>query len=64
MDKTDLLTARETAAHLGLTVSQVGRLAARGELGTAIKAPGLRGARLFDPAEVDRFADERKAGAK
>ena len=48
------LSSAEVAAALGCNVRQVSRLVAAGTLTPAVQAPGLRGAFLFDPAEVAR----------
>ena len=60
---TELMTAAAAAARLGVDVRTVARLANAGILPVAVKAPGLRGARLFDPADVDRVAAERGGAA-
>jgi hypothetical protein len=54
------LSTAEVAVSLGLSKSQVSRLAVSGALAHAAKAPGPRGAFLFDPAEVERFAASRR----
>lgn len=56
----ELLTAREVAEVLGESVSTITRLAQTGDLKTAAKAPGLRGARLFRRADVERLAAKRQ----
>jgi hypothetical protein len=48
-----LVTAQQAADILGVSVFTVARLAQTGELATAIKAPGTRGARFFDLAAVN-----------
>lgn len=49
----DLLTTAQVARILGVSVATVNRWADSGELPTAFKAPGLRGARLFHTTEVE-----------
>jgi hypothetical protein len=64
MDSTNvrpaLLTARETAEILGCSVFTIARLAQRGDLRTALKGDGVRGARWFDPADIDAFKQQRE----
>jgi predicted site-specific integrase-resolvase len=47
-----LLTTAQVAEKLGKSVATVNRWAADGRLKPAAKAPGIRGAWLFDPADV------------
>jgi len=54
----DLLTSRETAAALGVTVSRVAALMREGHITPAYDA-GQR--RLYDRADVARLAAERRA---
>ena len=58
-----LVTTREAAEILGVSVFQVARLAQRGELRTAVQAPGKRGARFFDRADVETFIASRRTEA-
>ena len=55
MPNIDPLTTAEVADRLGCDTRTVARHVERGNLTPAMKLPGLRGAYLFDPAEVDRF---------
>ncbi|WP_272878377.1 helix-turn-helix domain-containing protein [Rothia nasimurium] len=55
-----LQTTREVAKCLGLSPSHVTRLVASGELTAVVKAPGKRGAFMFDPAEVEHFRAMRE----
>jgi len=55
----DLVTAREAADILGVSIPTVTRLATDGTLATTIKAPGLRGARMFRRRDVERLAAKR-----
>ena len=48
----ELLTTAQVAEDTGWSVAQINRKAATGELVTAVKAPGPRGARLFHPSDV------------
>ncbi len=52
----ELLTAREAAELLNVSVFQVARLAQRGDLPTAMQAPGKRGARFFLRVDVEALA--------
>lgn len=54
-----LLTAVDAAAILGVHKNHVTKLAKRGDLPTALKGPGLRGARFFQRDDVARLAAER-----
>lgn len=55
----ELLTTADVAKRLRVHVRTVARMAHGGELEAAVKAPGVRGAYLFDPAAVDALAAER-----
>lgn len=57
------LSSADVARELDCNVRQVSRLVASGILTPAVQAPGLRGAFLFDPAEVARFKKSRKTKA-
>ena len=60
----DLISANEAADVLGASIATVTRLAKDGTLPTAVKAPGIRGARLFKRRDVERLAEKRaKASA-
>lgn len=52
-------TTAEVATRLGVSVRQVARLVERGRITPLDRLPGVRGAYLFDPNEVDRVAEER-----
>jgi excisionase family DNA binding protein len=58
-----LVTTREAAELLGVSVFQVARLAQRGELVPAVQAPGKRGARFFDRSAVEAFIASRNTEA-
>lgn len=55
----DLLSTAEAAKRLRIHPRSVARLAHTGALKFVAKAPGVRGAYLFDPAAVDALAAER-----
>lgn len=55
----ELLTTADVAKRLRVHVRTVVRMVHGGELEAAVKAPGVRGAYLFDPAAVDALAAER-----
>lgn len=61
MQTSELLTARQVADRLGVSVFTVASWARSGKLRTAVQGPGVRGARLFDRSDVERFATERGA---
>lgn len=56
----ELLTSSEVALRLGLTQNHVARMARLGTINPAMRLPGRRGAFLFDPATVERFAESRR----
>ncbi len=55
----NLIPASEAARRLKITRRQVSRLVHEEKLEPATKAPGRNGAFMFDPAVVDRLAEER-----
>ena len=55
----ELLTAAEAAEQLGLNRQYLTRLVRHGKLQAVRKLPGLRGAYLFAPEDVQALADER-----
>jgi excisionase family DNA binding protein len=55
----ELMTTREAAEVLGVSVFQIARLARRGELEAAMQAPGRSGARFFTRAALDAFIAAR-----
>lgn len=57
---TELMTTAAVAERLGVDVSTVARWVNAGRLPVAVKIPGLRGARLFDPKDVDALAEQHK----
>ena len=57
------LTTTEVAKMLGCDISTVNRKVRRGELRPHIKAPGLRGAHLFEREEIERYLDAQREDA-
>lgn len=53
------LSATEAAQKLDVTTVTVYRWVKSGRMHATGKMPGLTGAYLFDPAEIDRVAAER-----
>lgn len=49
----------EAAKLLGVTPSGISRMVKRGALAPVQRAPGQRGAFLFDRSEIERLAAER-----
>ena len=54
-----LLTSREVAACLEVTVSTVNRWAREGVLAPVMQIQGYKGSRLWHPSDVDALAEER-----
>lgn len=54
------MSTREVARALRMSVPTVTRLARSGDLPVVVKAPGSRGAYLFDRAAVEQLAAERE----
>ena len=57
----DPITVARAAVRLGVDVTTVHRLI-RGHALPATKLPGLRGAYLIRPADLDRYITERQQG--
>lgn len=57
----ELIGTAQVADRLGCDTSTVHRLVLLGQIKPTAKAPGLRGAYLFDPDEVARVQRERAA---
>lgn len=55
------LTTKEVADLLGVSVATVNRRADKGLLPEVAKAPGVRGARLFDRAKIEALAKDEVA---
>lgn len=62
----DLITAREAVEILGCSMSTLHRWADTGQLATAKKLPGVRGARLFLRSDVENFVpiDNRRTATE
>lgn len=56
MHNAEYLSTAEVAAQLGRNVATVNRYVRLGRLKPSMQFPGEKGARLFHPAEVERFA--------
>lgn len=54
-----LLTTSQVADALGLSVYTINQYVRDGKLRVEVQAPGPKGARLYHPAEVERFAASR-----
>lgn len=52
-----LLTTREAATRLGVSVQTVSRWVAEEKLKPALKAPGIRGPLFFRAEDVDALGD-------
>jgi excisionase family DNA binding protein len=52
----DLLTTAQVAERLGLSVYTINRYVRDGRIRAEMQMPGSKGARLYHPAEIDRFA--------
>ena len=63
MPKVELLTTAEVAERLGVSVWTVHRWTDAGRITPAVKAPGIRGAYMFEPAEVERVESEGQEAA-
>lgn len=55
------MTTRDVASELGCTTQHVARLVRGGTLEPMLKLPGINGAYVFAPAEVERVKRERLA---
>jgi excisionase family DNA binding protein len=56
MRNPDLLTTAQVAQQLGCSLATVNRHVRDGKIRVEVQFPGQKGARLYHPAEVDRFA--------
>lgn len=63
MSNHELLFTADVADRLGVTVRTVNRWVREGRLTPQMQGPGAKGARLYHPAEVDRFAATLEASA-
>lgn len=59
--QTNLLTTTQAAERVGVSVPTINRWARQGRITPAFQAPGVRGARLYDPADIDALAAEEAA---
>lgn len=59
----ELIPTSEAAAQLGVTKRTLNRMAVAGKITPASKAPGVRGAYLYEPAEVARVLNEHREEA-
>lgn len=59
MNEDAYLSTRDVAQMLHTSVPTVTRLVRSGDLPAALKAPGARGAYLFDRGDIETFAAER-----
>lgn len=59
----EFMDTAAVAIRLGMSRSQVNRLAKSGRLAHRVKAPGVRGAYLFATADVEAFATARRQEA-
>lgn len=66
MNRASLLTTSEVASRLSVARTTVINMVNRGDLHPVTRIPATHhGAYLFDPSEVEAFAESRaKAGAK
>ena len=63
MSNNELLFTADLADRFGVTTRTVNRWVREGRLRPTIQGPGAKGARMFHPAEVDRFAASLEAEA-
>jgi excisionase family DNA binding protein len=56
MHNAEYLTTAQVAEQLGCNVATVNRYVRHGRLKPSMQFPGLKGARMYHPAEVERFA--------
>ena len=56
-----LLTTAQVAERLNVSVPTINRWVRDGRITPTVEAPGLRGARFFDPADVTALAADESA---
>lgn len=56
----EVLTSRKAADRLGVNIQKFHRLAAKHGLSPVMEAPGKRGAKFWNPRDIDRL-DAAKA---
>jgi predicted site-specific integrase-resolvase len=61
MHQNDLISAREAAIILSINRATVHRWIEQGLVPVAVKAPGIRGARMFHRADIEALAAKRAA---
>lgn len=61
MTTPEYLTTAEVAERLKVPVSTLNRWVAEDRIAPAFSAPGPKGARFFDPADVDQLVEERRS---
>lgn len=54
-----MITTAEAARRLGISVPTLNKWARTGKITPAIKAPGLRGARMYDEEHIASLAVQR-----
>lgn len=52
------LTSAQAAERLGVNAQRFHRLVARHKVAPVIEAPGLRGAKFWNPKDIERIAAE------
>lgn len=55
------LTSADAAQRLGVNAQRFHRLVARYKVNPVIEAPGLRGAKFWNPKDIERIANELAA---
>lgn len=60
-EKLTLVNSADAAQRIGVSRSTLQRMVNLGQLRPVGKGPGLRGAYLFDAADIDRVADAKGA---
>lgn len=63
MSEIELMTAAQAADRLGVTPATIARWVNTGTLHAAVKAPGLRGARLFHAEDIEALATTKEKTA-
>lgn len=58
----ETLTSRKAAERLGVNVQKFLRIAAANHVSPVLEAPGLRGAKFWNPRDIERLADELTNG--
>lgn len=58
---TQLLTSRQVAETLGVTISHINRLVINGTITPAVQLSGYKGSRLYDPLVIEALKEKRSA---